>query len=208
MQKKNLFTMVIVLIILFLAFGLIKSTSGRVQYSGGECANYRSFTGTHEVKLTENFPISARPGMIVSVTGENYTRLVDGEVSLSDTLPTVRLSEIPNDKRVMGVLVSTSSSLGPSHWYRSQAKEKFAVVNALGDGRLWVSNINGDVKVGDYITTSVLPGFGQRQGDDLLHSYTVGKAVERVNWGAVTATTAYKGKSYKIHQIAVVYTSG
>jgi len=82
------------------------------------------------------------------------------------------------------------------------------MVNALGDGRAWVSNINGNIEVGDYITTSLIPGYGQRQDDDLLHSYTLGKATETVDWDSVTETVQFNGKTFKIYLIAVVYTSG
>ena len=61
---------------------------------------------------------------------------------------------------------------------------------------------------GDYITTSPVPGYGQRQNDDLLHSYTLGKAIEKVDWGSVTDTAEYNGRTVKIYLIAVVYTSG
>jgi len=82
------------------------------------------------------------------------------------------------------------------------------MVNAQGDGRAWVSNINGNIEVGDYITTSLIPGYGQRQDDDLLHSYTLGKATETVDWDSVTETVQFNGKTFKIYLIAVVYTSG
>jgi NAD dependent epimerase/dehydratase family enzyme len=82
------------------------------------------------------------------------------------------------------------------------------VVNALGDGRVLVSNINGEIEAGDYITTSAIAGYGQRQENDLVHSYTVGKATETVDWDKVTKTVEYQGRRVKIYLIAVVYTSG
>ena len=71
-----------------------------------------------------------------------------------------------------------------------------------------MSNINGDIEAGDYITTSDIPGYGQLQEDDLLHSYTLGKATETVDWDTVTETIELDGISYKVYLIAVVYTSG
>ena len=48
--------------------------------------------------------------------------------------------------------------------------------NAVGEGGIWVCNANGDIENGDYITSSDVPGYGQKQDDDLLHNYSVAKA--------------------------------
>jgi len=177
-------------------------------YAGGAGSNYGPFTGSHEVILAEGFPLEVIPGMIVAMTGKAETRLKkDGSTSLSSTLPTVMLSYVENDKTVLGALVS-ESSLPKDHWYKVREGERFAVVNALGEGRVWVTNINGDIKVGDYITSSTLPGYGKRQDDDLLHSYTIGKAIETVDWNSVTETIRHDGKAVKVYLIAVIYTSG
>ena len=177
-------------------------------YAGGTGTNYGPFTGGHEVKLSEDFPAEVRPGMIVSVTGQTRTRhRKNGTASLSSTLPTVRLSHQASDKAVFGVFV-TEAPLHEDHWYQARERERFATVNALGEGRVWVSDLNGKIDVGDYITTSSIAGYGQKQGDDLLHSYTLGKVIEDVDWDSVTETVSFEGRTYKIYLIAVVYTSG
>ncbi len=68
---------------------------------------------------------------------------------------------------------------------------------SLGEGRVLVTNINGEIEAGDYITTSEIPGYGMRQDDDLLHSYTLGKAIEDVDWSNVKETIKYNGKNTK-----------
>jgi hypothetical protein len=169
--------------------------------------NYGPFTGGHEVKLADSFPADIQPGLIVSTTGESQLRTEEGEISYSSTLPTVQLSDTPNDKTVFGVLIK-EAPLPEDHWYQANEGERFGIVNALGDGRVWVTNINGDIENGDYITTSAIAGYGQKQDDDLLHSYTLGKAIETVDWSQVTDTIEFNGQVYKIYTIAVVYTSG
>jgi hypothetical protein len=146
--------------------------------------------------------------MIVSVTGQaQLRRKENGAPSLSSTLPTVKLSTKAADKAVFGVLVA-ETPLPEDHWYEAKEGERFATVNALGEGRAWVSNINGDIEVGDYLTTSSIPGYGQRQDDDLLHSYTLGKVIEAVDWPSVTETVLIEGREIKVYLIAVTYTSG
>ena len=93
-------------------------------------------------------------------------------------------------------------------WASAAEGERFASVNALGEGRVWVTNINGDIEAGDAITSSDIPGYGQRQDDDLLHLYTLGKAMETVDWDSVTETVTFDGQEYKVYLLAVVYTSG
>jgi hypothetical protein len=111
-------------------------------------------------------------------------------------MPTVTLSSKTSDKAVFGVVVS-EDPLPKDHWYMAEEGERFGGVNALGEGRVWVTNLNGDIEAGDYITTSDLPGYGQLQNDDLLHSSTLGKAIETVDWGQVTATVEHDGETYK-----------
>jgi len=78
----------------------------------------------------------------------------------------------------------------------------------VGEGRIWVSNIDGDVSLGDYITTSIIPGYGKVQGDDFLHSYTVAKCSESIDWSQITTTITHNGQIYRIFCIAVTYHGG
>ena len=94
------------------------------------------------------------------------------------------------------------------HWYIANDGERFGIVNALGEGRVWVTDINGEIQAGDYITTSSVSGYGQMQDDDVLHSYTLSKAIEMVDWDKVTETVGFDGHQHKTYLIAVVYTSG
>jgi len=177
-------------------------------YADGSNINYYPFTGAHETKFSENMPEETIEGLIVSVTGNVQVRKdKNGKTSLSSTLPTVTLSTKANDRAVFGVVVS-EGPLPTNHWYDAKEGERFGGVNALGEGRVWVTDINGRIQAGDYITTSVIPGHGQMQDDDFLHSYTLGKAIETVDWEGVTETVESGGEKYKRYLIAIVYTSG
>lgn len=57
-----------------------------------------------------------------------------------------------------------------------------AIINALGEGGINVCNEGGDIEIGDYICTSSTKGKGMKQSDDLLHNYTVAKALESCTW--------------------------
>jgi len=175
----------------------------------GSDSNFGPFTGAHDVRFAENMPEEIEPGMIVVSTGRVESCWKDnGQISFSSTLPTVTLATKTNDKTVFGVIVA-QSALPEEHWYHPGDGERFGIVNALGEGRVWVSNINGSIEAGDYITSSTLAGYGQLQDDDILHTYTVGKATETVDWKDVSEFIITDGgRKIKIYPIAVVYTSG
>ena len=186
----------------------VYGSGGAFDFYAGGSGNYGSFTGAHEVKFAEDMPGEIATGMIVSLTGKTEARKnKKGEISLSSTLPTVTICTNARDKAVFGVIVS-AGPLPKDHWYEAKKGEDFGVVNALGEGRVWVTDINGKIEAGDYITTSYVPGYGQLQDDDLMHSYTLGKAIEAIDWEQVTETVQHDGRTYKRYLIAVVYTSG
>jgi len=175
-------------------------------YANGSGTDYGPFTGGHDVIIEKDIADSLKPGFIVSVTGETEKRLQeDGSVSLSSTLPHIQLSSAEKDSSILGVFVSTSSN--SDFWYSLKDNEERGIVNALGEGRVWVTDINGEIKAGDYITTSYIPGYGQKQNDDVVHSYTLGKATETPDW-STSQTIIYNGKTYHKYLIGVVYTSG
>ena len=99
------------------------------------------------------------------------------------------------DKRVLGIYYGELSkeALGDGYEYKHQ-------VASLGDGPILVCNQTGNIENGDYITTaSGSGGYGCKQDDDLLHNYTVAKALEDVDW-------EYEPLPYKI--ISATYHCG
>jgi hypothetical protein len=66
---------------------------------------------------------------------------------------------------------------------------KYVGVNSLGEGGINVCNEGGNIEIGDYICSSNTKGKGMKQDDDLLHNYTVAKALEAVDWSKETSTT-------------------
>ncbi len=62
-------------------------------------------------------------------------------------------------------------------------------VNAVGEGGILICSENGDIDNGDYICSSNAAGYGMKQADDLLHNYTVAKALEAVVWANESTST-------------------
>ena len=85
-------------------------------------------------------------------------------------------------------------------------------VASLGEGCILITNYGGEVQNGDYITTSPITGYGALQSDDILHSYTVAKCTEEINWSAIPNSISYTDNGvntmYKSYLSACTYHCG
>ncbi|ULY68550.1 DUF2793 domain-containing protein [Chlorella virus XW01] len=119
--------------------------SGNIVASG----SITPFTGSHRVSAT----LSEKDiGKLVSSSGNIPT------IEINNAWPEVELSHIDNDIKVFGIITNSSAS--------------YNLVNSVGEGSLWVCDKNGNISTGDLITTSSVLGYGQKQSDDIVHSYT------------------------------------
>src|SRR6056300_416962 len=144
-----------------------------------------SFTGQHicfpEGPMGQGLVVSANKNKYVSLNGSLTTGA--RAIQLSEALPVVSLSNVASDRSVFGVVDHIEQG-GTTRKQKSgvgvikqdkESGDNRVIVNALGEGALWVANTNGNVVSGDFLTTSHLPGYAQRQDDDILRSYTVAK---------------------------------
>jgi hypothetical protein len=87
----------------------------------------------------------------------------------TNTVPTVTLSSVENDKSWYGVVSNEVTD----------TDEYDTLVDTKGDTRIWVTDIGGSLESGDFITTSnIAPGYTQKQSDDIVHNYTIGKITQ------------------------------
>ena len=150
------------------------------------------FTGQHrnqyEFNNNENFP-----GLIVCSQGiyKNLTEHTISKPLINEALPVVELSTKRNQKSVWGVISEEEDINSNERAYSSGAfvtiltkkeNDNRLIINSLGEGAIWVCNINGNLENGDYITSCEIPGYGMRQDDDLLHNYTVAKITQDCNF--------------------------
>ena len=142
-----------------------------------------NFTGQHRVLFNFDVTLEEHTGLIVSSIGK-YAN-VDGTYrpSINESVPIVELCDKDEDKKCFGVVSGLNDtdqfdiSLGNLHMPQSKKhpEDIHVEVNSVGEGSIWVSNKNGNLENGDYITTSSIVGYGQKQSDDTLHNYTVAK---------------------------------
>ena len=159
-------------------------------YLGRSDVGIISFTGQHRNIIRGITPegINELQGLIVSANTNKYIKINNGletgsnAITINESIPIVSLSNVVIDKTCFGVI---SASEDPEE--RSDAYGNFVTpfekekgdtrvfINSLGEGAIWVTNINGPLESGDYITTSTVKGYGQKQDSEFLANYTVAK---------------------------------
>ena len=162
-----------------------------IRYDDGTYNDLKTFTGQHRAARIENIPpkdAHTYEGLIV-VADKNAYESVNGEkrrgkeaITANEAVPFLTLSKKVRDKRCFGVI---SASEDPDKReqrfgnfvsiHPKEGGDTFIFVNSLGEGAMWVANVNGALESGDFITTSDVPGYGMKQDDDILHNYTVAK---------------------------------
>ena len=160
------------------------------------CPSYLPFTGAHVVDLADSVnKTTLLEGMIMSATGKTiYT-------NINTTTSTIKISDKLNDKTVLGVYAGT-------YTYTSNASILEYIVNSLGDGGILVSNYSGEIQNGDYITTCPIAGYGTLQADDIMHSYTVAKCTQTIDWSSVAENITLDGVKYKSVMTTCTYHCG
>ena len=158
-------------------------TGGDRGYISSTTSGQMNFTGQHRNIMNTNITDSS-VGLIVSTTGKFVNTDNSLEVSINESLPVCVITKTDNDKKVFGVLSDKedtnsnreySSGNFVSIYNKQNTNEQRMFINSVGEGGIWVSNKNGNIENGDYITSSTVPGYGVKQADDLLHNYTVAK---------------------------------
>jgi hypothetical protein len=108
--------------------------------------------------------------------GQNITALVvsaNMNTHKTNTVPIVNLSTVAMDKSWYGVVSSE----------KTDSTDYDTLVDIKGDTQIWVTDLNGTLEAGDFITTSnVAPGYAQKQSDDIVHNYTIGKITQECDF--------------------------
>jgi hypothetical protein len=177
---------------------------GAITVSGTTVA-YTTFMGAHPTQLRAGQAQPPRGGVVVS-TGEiiNPDLTVDGD---DQPLPKIeRTSRVKRplnkfdadafrftridgttkseDVRAYGVYVGKNSDNTYEKSFGADDEAEHLVAS-LGLYMIRVTDTNGNISNGDYLTTSARMFESQRQSDDILHSFTVAKALADVDWSTV-----------------------
>jgi hypothetical protein len=163
-----------------------------------------NFTGSHRCICLDTVTI----GQIVVSTGK-YTDLNNStKISIDEAIPIVKLCNNKMDPRVFGIVggIDTNKSnnhfdIGNISFYKDTGPR--IIVQSHGEGAIIVSNVNGNLKNGDYLTSDGY-GYGMRQGSTSRHNYTVAKITCDCNFKKAQ-TIVVKGKKIKIQMVGCLY---
>ena len=103
-------------------------------------------------------------GLVVSAKMNTYK---------TNVTPIVSLSNVAMDKAWYGVVSDQ----------KTDTNDYDTLVDTNGDTRIWVSDVGGSLESGDLVTTSnIAPGYAQKQSDDIVRNYTVGKVTQECDF--------------------------
>lgn len=185
---------------------------GWIQYNDRNI-DFIDYTGQHRaVSKNKNLYDTKYVGYIISSTGlfkdlNSKYKNQNRNTNINSALPYVDLSNKVQDKACFGVLSDSEEDNKRTYHsagvfkssYKMNKGDKRIIINSLGEGSIWISNYNGNIENGDYITTSPISGIGQKQSDDLLHNYTVAKATCSVNFNNIQSYPLEKVKQEYIY---------
>jgi hypothetical protein len=154
-------------------------------------ARLMNFTGQHRCAYDDTIHYTISEGLIVRATG-TYWSLTDtyentsqiDHITINESLPQITLVREANCPSVFGAVSFTEDTNNTrkhragrftSVYANPYGEKKRVFVNALGEGGVWVCNINGNFTLGDLITTSTVPGYGMLQSSNQIVNYTFGK---------------------------------
>ena len=143
------------------------------------------FTGQHRNILNKNID-ETYIGLIVSSTGQYINVNNSLKPSINESLPVCNITNIDNDIKVFGVISdkednNDNRSVGTGCLktikIKTNKNEQRLHINSLGEGAVWICNKNGNLVNGDYISSSSVSGYGQKQilQEGTLKNYTVAK---------------------------------
>jgi len=162
----------------------------------------QSFTGQHRCVIP-SIPlaqIESYKGYIVSADQNNYINLNGpaletgaNAININECIPILSLSTIKKDKKCFGVIANVEDpgkrkerSGRVVSFFNKEIGDTRVFVNSLGEGAIWVINTTGTLVSGDYITTSDVAGYGEKQDTEFLANYTVAKITMDCDFSPVT----------------------
>jgi hypothetical protein len=188
------------------------------------------FTGQH-AGVPDNYDLKSNvsnyTGLIVRPADTGYksynhrtgvTQVGQKAIEINESLPYIKLSEKAYDKSVFGVLSNAPNNTpcdeygnlevddDPNRKFSNTLRDRVRI-NSLGEGAIWVTDLNGNLENGDYITSSNVSGYGMKQDSEFLANYTVAKITMSCDFNPNTITVKQHKKVFKTNKYWVKYGS-
>ena len=162
-------------------------SAGAVQGSvsiAGATVSYNAFTGSHFGLVGTT---TYEKGTLLELTGENAYYNDD---ATSEIIYGMQKSTTENSSKVIGSYLAT---LEPS---QTESTANPTLVMAVGNGHMWVADQGEDIKAGDYLISSNVPGHAEKDNGTSSMSYIIARASEDIDWNNVN--TEIDGVKHKL----------
>jgi len=151
-----------------------------------------------KVKITKrqlkvNHSLASKTGKIFKT--ETVTKIVSLNVSNKEYFPYIDTTNVVGDKRVYGVWLGKLSDDSKGAAFGKDDKPVYLIAQ-VGLFKIRVTDTNSNIKVGDFLETSIRPMEAQRQISVQKETSTIAKAMMDVDWNTVEVDSelGYKWK--------------
>jgi hypothetical protein len=145
-----------------------------ITYSAGT-VTYGTFTGAHYGEF-KGEKAGLEYGDLLVSNGRYSPRYADSPEG--EPIYGLVFSDKKNDEKIFGVY---GGEVGPEE----DGRNDMILVHALGNSFLKVTDTNGNIEIGDYLTSSPRSRFAERQDEEEFMNYSVAKAQVSVDWSEV-----------------------
>ena len=149
---------------------------GSIDVAAG-VVSYNAFTGSHYAMTNE----AIERGMLVTLTGKNG-RLEDRPES--EILYGVTKSSRANDPAILGAYLARQNNGATS----LAASANPHLVEAVGNGEMWVIDTGKDLAAGEYLLSSAVEGHAMTDPETFEVSNIIARVAEPIVWKSVTTT--------------------
>jgi hypothetical protein len=157
----------------------------------------------------------------VSIPSCNVRLIGADAITIIEALPKTRITRKQRDPAVFGVVTNNANaSYKENGSVQLDSDSEWANdlwgrvrVNSIGEGAIWVTNINGNITNGDYLCSSEIAGHAEKQDDDYMYNYTVAKATISCSFDLSSSKyrceeIAYNGSTFLRSYIGCTYHCG
>lgn len=174
---------------------------------------YKSFSSKHQIKILLWFfifsiglsqilflsnPIHAQGFNVASEYNVTDKEAKNGNIVVNIPSQGITRTNVPYDNRMFGVIQTTPIVVLREASESAAPNTNMQPIIRDGDAFVTVNNYNGDIKNGDYVTTSPQSGIGMKAGQS---GYVLGTALENASYG--NQTQNIEGKQTKTATIKV-----
>jgi hypothetical protein len=157
----------------------------------------------------------------MSIPNPNLRLWASNAINVTEALPYTRITTKDKDPAVFGIVTNNTNNaynedgswlLDSDPLWGNDLHGRVRV-NSIGEGALWVTNVNGNISNGDFLCSSAIPGHARKQDEDAAYNYTVAKATMSCLFDVTTSNYRcepidYNGSTFLRAYIGVTYNCG